>query len=147
MTIGIDHGQRSSMSVSKASFAGSRSGSRPHPPHDNDREADDLIVPEKRRCRNRTKVSINTFVSANIKPRPPPGLAAVAVANKSWDSSSEGRAYGGSTGWRSMLREDHSLTVLPLDKVQIADIPTRTREIITIGALPRNAHARGSATS
>ena len=45
-----------------------------------------------------------------------------------------------------MLREDHRLTVLPFDKVQIADIPTRTREIITIGALPPNAHARGSAT-
>src|SRR3984957_19769029 len=59
------------MSVSKASFAGSRSGSRPHPPHDNDRDADVVIVPEKRRRRNRTKASIHTFVSANIKPRPP----------------------------------------------------------------------------
>jgi hypothetical protein len=39
------------------------------------------------------------------------------------------------------------LTVLPFDKVQIADIPHRTREIITIGALPPNAHARGSATT
>jgi hypothetical protein len=30
-----------------------------------------------------------------------------------------------------MSREDHRLTVLPFDKVQIADIPTRTHEIIT----------------
>jgi hypothetical protein len=70
VTIGIDPGQRSSMSVSKPGSAGSRSGSRPHLPHDNDREADAVIMSEKRRRRYRANVSIHTFVSANIKPRP-----------------------------------------------------------------------------